>query len=87
VNGWMWHGTAPRAAAAGVTDDEDRAKASAGAWLRANPGGTAVIEQAWLPDITVTLDPRWEAVPLGTRLAARCLPDGRVTWALGACQR
>jgi hypothetical protein len=87
VNGWMWHGTAPGAAAEGVSDEEDRARAAAEAWLRANPGGTALLEQAWLADITVTLDPRWEAVPSGARLASRCLPDGRVTWARGAWQR
>ena len=42
--GWAWEGTTNGSAGCGVSDDEDRAREAAEAWLQANPQGTAVLQ-------------------------------------------
>ena len=52
ISGWAWEGTAPGATGCGVSDKEDRARLAAEAWLKANPGATAVLDTARLADGT-----------------------------------
>ena len=79
--GWEWDGTAPGAAVTGLSDDKDTARRHAEAWLRDHPQGQVVLGQALLyrgPDV---LQPRWEPVESGERLASRRLPGGGIAWA------
>ena len=78
MNGWEWTGTAPGATGTGVSDDEDKARAAAEDWLRANPGGTAVLGPAWLDIDLRALWATWR--PYGQRERSKRLPDGRITW-------
>jgi hypothetical protein len=59
VIGWAWEGIADGSAGCGVSDDEDRARLAAEAWLKANPQGTAVLDTARLTDGTTTLSSYW----------------------------
>ena len=79
ISGWAWEGAAPGGAACGVADDEDRARLAAEAWLRANPGATAVLGTARLADGTTTLSAYWARD--GQARRSRRLRDGRITWA------
>jgi hypothetical protein len=79
--GWEWDGTAPGAAVTGVSDDKDRARRHAEAWLADHPFGRVLLGQAWLyrgPDV---LEPRWAPCEHGERLTSRRLRDGRIAWA------
>jgi hypothetical protein len=79
VIGWTWEGAADGGAARGVSDDEDRAREAAEAWLRANPGATAVLSRAHLADGTTTLSAFWART--GHPRQSRRGRDGRITWA------
>jgi hypothetical protein len=79
VIGWMWDATAKRSAGCGVSDDQDRARLAAEAWLKANPGGTAVLGTARLTDGTTTLSAYWAKD--GHARQSRRLRDGRIVWA------
>jgi hypothetical protein len=78
VNGWAWDGTAPAAAGCGVSDDEDRAREAAEAWLKANPQATAVLGAARLEDGTTSLSAYWARAGVARR--SRRLRDGRIVW-------
>ena len=77
--GWTWEGAAKNSAGCGVSDDEDRAREAAEAWLRANPHGDAVLSAAWLADGTTTLSAYWART--GCVRQSRRLRDGRIVWA------
>ena len=77
--GWAWEGIADGSAGCGVSDDEDRARLAAEAWLKANPQGTAVLDTARLTDGTTTLSAYWARDGLARR--SRRLRDGRIVWA------
>jgi hypothetical protein len=79
MNGWEWEGAAAGSAGCGVSDDEDRAREAAEAWLMANPRGTAVLGAARLADGTTTLSAYWARA--GRARRARRLRDGRIVWA------
>jgi hypothetical protein len=79
VNGWEWEGTAPGGAGCGVSDDEDRAREAAEAWLKANPQATAVLGAARLEDGTTSLSAYWAGT--GRARRSRRLRDGRIAWA------
>jgi hypothetical protein len=79
VIGWEWEGAAQDGAACGVSDDEGRARAAAEAWLKANPGATAVLGTARLADGTTTLSAYWARC--GRPRRSRRLRDGRISWA------
>jgi hypothetical protein len=79
VIGWEWEGTAEGSAGCGVSDDEDRAREAAEAWLRANPRGTAVLGAARLADGTTTLSAYWARS--GRERRSRRLRSGRIVWA------
>ena len=79
MNGWEWEGTAAGSAGCGVSDDEDRAREAAEAWLKANPQGTAVLSAARLADGTTTLSAYWARA--GRARRSRRLRDGRIAWA------
>jgi hypothetical protein len=79
VIGWEWEGAAAGSAGCGVSDDEDRARQAAEAWLKANPRGKAVLSAARLEDGTTTLSAYWATAGLARR--SRRLQDGRITWA------
>ncbi|HSZ39447.1 MAG TPA: hypothetical protein VK817_05775 [Trebonia sp.] len=79
MNGWEWDGTAPAAAGCGVSDDEDRAREAAEAWLKANPQATAVLGAARLEDGTTSLSAYWART--GRARRSRRLRDGRIAWA------
>ena len=79
MNGWVWDGTAPAAAGCGVSDDEDRAREAAEAWLKANPQATAVLGAARLEDGTTSLSAYWARA--GRARRSRRLRDGRIAWA------
>jgi hypothetical protein len=72
VIGWAWEGATDGSAGCGVSDDEDRAREAAEAWLQANPQGTAVLGVA-------RLSAYWGKV-VGARRSRR-LGDGRIVWA------
>jgi hypothetical protein len=76
--GWTWDGTADGGAARGLSDDETRARDAAEAWLRANPGATAVLTRAHLADGATTLSAFW--VRTGHPKQSRRLHNGRITW-------
>lgn len=79
MNGWEWEGTtAAGNAGCGVSDDEDRARRSAEAWLSANPGATAVLGPARLQDGATTLSAYWARY--GRSRQSRRLRDGRIAW-------
>lgn len=77
--GWEWEAAAEGSAGCGVSDDEDRARQAAEAWLKANPRGKAVLGAAWLEDGTTTLSAYWAMA--GRARRARRLRDGRIVWA------
>jgi hypothetical protein len=77
--GWAWEAAVEDRAGCGVSDDEDRAREAAEAWLKANPHGTAVLGMAWLADGTTTLSAYWGKVVCARR--SRRLSDGRIVWA------
>ena len=79
MNGWEWEGAAPGSAGCGVSDDEDRAREAAEAWLKANPQATAVLGAARLEDGTTSLSAYWARV--GRARRSRRLRDGRIAWA------
>jgi hypothetical protein len=79
VIGWEWEGAAEGSAGCGVSDDEDRAREAAEAWLKANPRGTAVLGAARLEDGTRSLSAYWAIAGLARR--SRRLGDGRIVWA------
>ncbi len=80
MNGWEWEGSAPGSSAGcGVSDDEDRAREAAEAWLKANPQGTAVLGAAWLADGATTLSAYWART--GRARRSRRMEDGRIAWA------
>jgi hypothetical protein len=79
VIGWEWEGVTAVSAGCGVSDDEDRAREAAEAWLRANPRGTAVLGTARLADGTTTLSAYWARDGCARR--SRRLRDGRIVWA------
>jgi hypothetical protein len=79
VIGWTWEGAAYGRAGCGLSDDEDRAREAAEAWLRANPGATAVLGTARLADGTTTLSAWWAREGCARR--SRRLRDGRIVWA------
>jgi hypothetical protein len=85
ISGWAWEGTAPGATGCGVSDKEDRARLAAEAWLKANPGATAVLDTARLADGTTTLSAYWARD--GQARRSRRLRDGRITWARIPAQR
>lgn len=76
---WSWEATAPGSGGCGVSDDEDKAREAAEAWLAANPGGTAVLGPARLTDGTAALSAHWDRAGFAQR--SRRLPDGRIGWA------
>ncbi len=78
IAGWAWEGTAPGAAACGVSDDEDRARLAAEKWLADHPGAVAVLAAARLADGTTTLSGVWAAG--GQAQRSRRLRNGRITW-------
>ena len=77
--GWEWEGAADGSAGCGVSDDEDKAREAAEAWLKANPQGTAVLGAARLADGTTTLSAYWARAGVARR--SRRLRDGRIVWA------
>ena len=79
MNGWAWDGAAEGSAGCGVSDDEDRAREAAEAWLTANPHGTAVLGTARLNDGPTTLSVHWTST--GRARRSRRQRDGRITWA------
>ena len=79
VIGWEWEGAAPGSAGCGVSDDQDRAREAAEAWLKANPRGRAVLGPARLEDGTASLSAYWITAGLARR--SRRLRDGRIAWA------
>jgi ABC-type sugar transport system substrate-binding protein len=79
VIGWEWEGAAAGRAGCGVSDDEDRARKAAEAWLNANPQGTAVLSAAWLADGATTLSAYWART--GRARRSQRLEDGRIVWA------
>jgi hypothetical protein len=79
VIGWAWEGTAEGRAGCGISDDEDKARLAAEAWLAANPCGTAVLDTARLADGTTTLSAYW--VKDGCARRSRRRRDGRIVWA------
>jgi hypothetical protein len=79
ISGWAWEGTAPGAAACGVSDREGNARRAAEEWLTDHPDGTAVLDSARLADGTATLSAWW--APGGQAQRSRRLRDGRITWA------
>jgi hypothetical protein len=79
VIGWEWEGAARGSAGCGVSDDEERARQAAEAWLKANPRGTAVLGAARLEDGTTMLSAYWARAGWARR--SRRLRDGRITWA------
>jgi hypothetical protein len=79
VIGWAWEGATDGSAGCGVSDDEDRAREAAEAWLQANPRATAVLGVARLADGTTTLSAYWGEVVCARR--SRRLGDGRIVWA------
>lgn len=76
--GWQWEGAAPGVAACGVSDDEERARGAAEAWLAAHPGGTALLGRTRLDDDPRALSASWR--PIGARESARRLPGAQVAW-------
>jgi hypothetical protein len=78
VIGSAWEGAADGSAGCGVSDDEDRAREAAEAWLKAHPGATAVLDTARLTDGTTTLSSYWAKDGLAKQ--SRRLPDGRIVW-------
>jgi len=85
ISGWAWEATALGAGGCGVSDDEDRARRAAEAWLAAHPGAVAVIDTARLAYGTSTLAACWARD--GRPARSRRLPDGRITWARVPAQR
>jgi len=79
ISGWAWEGTGPGAGGCGVSDEEDRARQAAEAWLTAHPGAVAFLGTARLADGTRTLTAYWATD--GHSRRSRRLPDGRITWA------
>jgi len=76
---WEWEAAAEGVTGCGVSDDEDRARKAAEAWLRANPEGTAVLGAARLAVGTTTLSAYWARA--GRARRSRRLRDGRIVWA------
>jgi hypothetical protein len=79
VIGWAWDAAAEGIAGCGLSDDEDRARAAAEAWVRAHPGATAVLDTARLWDGTATWSAYWAKD--GRARRSRRLRDGRIVWA------
>jgi hypothetical protein len=77
--GWAWDGAAAGGGGCGVSDDEDKARQAAEAWLLANPGGTAVLGPARLTDGTAALSAYWDRI--GRAKRSRRTGDGRIVWA------
>jgi hypothetical protein len=78
ISGWEWDGTAGEVTVSGLTGNRDKAVRDAEDWLRANPGGTAVLAPAVLADGSRTLHAFWLR---GASLRARRMRDGRIVWA------
>lgn len=76
--GWAWDGVAPGVTGCGVSDDEERARRAAEAWLAANPGGTALLGLARLDVGLRVLSSSWE--PAGRQRRSRRLRGGRIGW-------
>jgi hypothetical protein len=76
---WTWESSAPAAAGSGVCGDEEQARRTAAAWMRANGAESGTVEQVRLAVGTGNLLTRHE--PTGVTLRARMGPDGRVRWA------
>jgi hypothetical protein len=79
VIGWEWEAAAAGSAGCGVSDDQDRAREAAEAWLKANPHATAVLGAARLEDGTTSLSAYWARAGVARR--SRRLRDGRIAWA------
>lgn len=79
VIGWTWEAAMQGSAGCGLSDDEDRAREAAEAWLKDHPGATAVLDTARLADGTTTLSAYWARYGCARR--SRRLQDGRIVWA------
>ncbi len=75
---WTWDAFAPGRSGGGASDDEQRARQAAEAWMRANQAETASLDQVRLALGSGSLLTHYERT--GIRLAAERHRNGRITW-------
>jgi hypothetical protein len=76
---WTWDASVPGYSGGGASDDEQQARQTAEAWMRAHRARTATVEQVRLALGSANLLTHYERT--GIRLAAQRHGNGRISWA------